>query len=189
MPSCQSAIEAKLFITHHQASPSSSSSGFHPVLPPALPAHAATPPPLAEAPLPPASLLVVGSLAIDITMHPTSVSPLRTTAPGKVSLSLGGVAGNVSGAAHSLLGGKGEVLLVAPVGDDLLGNVARSGLKSRGMRSDGLVQLEKVGESTATCGILLDQTGELVGGVADMGIAAEMAGEKVRPCDKLNGRD
>lgn len=127
--------------------------------------------------LPPAPLLVVGSLAIDITMHPHSVSPLRTTAPGAVSLSLGGVAGNVAGAAHSLLGG-GDVMLVAPVGEDLLGNVARSGLKDRGMRSDGLIRL-KESERTATCGILLDQTGELVGGVADMAIAAEMEGDKV----------
>lgn len=110
-------------------------------------------------------------------MHPTSVSPLRTTAPGKVSLSLGGVAGNVAGAAHSLLGGE-EVMLVAPVGDDLLGSVARNGLKDRGMRSDGLVKLGE-SERTATCGILLDQTGELVGGVADMAIAAEMEGDQV----------
>lgn len=74
-------------------------------------------------------------------------------------------------------------MLVAPVGDDLLGSVARSGLKDRGMRNDGLVELVGEKERTATCGILLDQTGELVGGVADMAIAAEMEGDQVSHSD------
>ncbi|GAA5902185.1 hypothetical protein JCM5296_006623 [Sporobolomyces johnsonii] len=129
--------------------------------------------------LPPSpSLVVIGSLAVDITMHPTTSSPLQTTAPGTVSLSLGGVAGNVSAAAHSLLGSD-EVLLVAPVGDDLLGSVARNGLKERGMRRDGLVEVGKEEGRTATCGILLDDKGELVGGVADMAIAREVDGDKI----------
>jgi pseudouridine-5'-phosphate glycosidase/pseudouridine kinase len=125
----------------------------------------------------PSPLVVVGSLAIDISMSPTSSSPARTTAPGTVTLSLGGVAGNVAGAAHAL--GVEEVLLVAPVGEDLLGLVAKNGLKERGMRNDGLVQVGEGGSRTATCGILLDECGELVGGVADMVIASDMEGDKV----------
>ncbi|GAA5849971.1 hypothetical protein JCM8547_000968 [Rhodosporidiobolus lusitaniae] len=129
---------------------------------------------------PHAPLVVAGSLAVDITMTPTS-SPLQTTSPGTVSLTLGGVAGNVAGAAHSLLQGE-DVLLVAPVGQDLLGEVARSGLRKRGMRGDGLIEVEGVEGSegrSATCGILMNEEGELLGGVADMDITAALDGKKV----------
>ncbi|GAA5835197.1 hypothetical protein JCM11251_006641 [Rhodosporidiobolus azoricus] len=127
-----------------------------------------------------APLVVTGSLAVDITMTPTS-SPHATTSPGSVSLTLGGVAGNVAGAAHSLLSGE-DVLLIAPIGKDLLGEVAKGGLRQRGMRSDGLIEVtpgEGVESRSATCGILMDEKGELVGGVADMAITAALDGEKV----------
>lgn len=122
-------------------------------------------------------LVIVGSLAIDLTLIPSSSSPLLTTTPGTVSLSLGGVASNIASASHSL--GVSDVLLVSPVAgtDDLLSVVARRGLEERGMRSDGLVVIE--GEKTATCGILMDAEGELIGGVADMGIVELMNPKQV----------
>ncbi|GAA5925742.1 hypothetical protein JCM10213_008872 [Rhodosporidiobolus nylandii] len=129
-------------------------------------------------PSPHAPLVVAGSLAVDITFAPTS-SPLQTTSPGSVSLTLGGVAGNVAGAAHALLGGE-DTLLIAPVGRDLLGDVARTGLRKRGMREDGLIAVQEGKDArSATCGILLDEKGELVGGVADMEITRALDGKKV----------
>lgn len=147
-----------------------------PALPsPSLPTHNVLP--IAKfSPPTPSPLLVVGSLAIDLSMNPTS-SPLATTSPGRVSLSLGGVANNIAYAAFSL--GVKDVMLVSPVGADMFGAIARKGLKERGMRADGLV--EGQGSSTAVCGILLDEGGELVGGVADMGITTELSGHQVRP--------
>jgi pseudouridine-5'-phosphate glycosidase/pseudouridine kinase len=141
--------------------------------PPALPV--SQPPPIAPTePIVPVSspLVIVGSLAIDLTLIPSSSSPLLTTTPGTVSLSLGGVASNIASASHSL--GVSDVLLVSPVAglEDLLSVVAKRGLEERGMRSDGLVVIE--GEKTATCGILMDAEGELIGGVADMGIVELM---------------
>ncbi|KAL8291460.1 hypothetical protein RQP46_002438 [Phenoliferia psychrophenolica] len=133
-----------------------------------------TPPPT---PSSPPSLVVVGSLAIDLTLTPTSTSPLRTTAPGTNTLTLGGVGANVAGAARSI--GIEDVLLVSPVADDLFGLVAKAGMGSRGMRVDGLVQSAEKEARTATCGILVDQEGELVGGVADMEIVAGMTGAQV----------
>ncbi|GAA5845576.1 hypothetical protein JCM3766R1_000787 [Sporobolomyces carnicolor] len=132
---------------------------------------------------PHAALAVVGSLAVDITMHPFSASPLQTTAPGTVSLTLGGVAGNVARAAHSILGSN-ETLLIAPIGRDLLGTVAETGLRDKGMRTDGLISAadgsgEAEAARTATCGYLVDEKGELIGGVADMKIAREVEGRKI----------
>ncbi|GAA5980604.1 hypothetical protein JCM10908_001705 [Rhodotorula pacifica] len=130
-----------------------------------------------------AKVVVAGVLAVDISMLPTSASPLRTTAPGKVALTLGGVAGNVAGATHSILAsaspsvGQTDVLLLAPVAEDTLGDVARSGLARRGMRTDGLVAPAQ--GRTATCGILLDEKGELVGGIADMDIAHQLEGAEI----------
>lgn len=46
------------------------------------------------------------------------------------------------------------------------------------MRVDGLL-VGKEGTRTAGCGMLLDPKGELVGGVADMGITKEVEGEEV----------
>ncbi|SGY29797.1 BQ5605_C002g01085 [Microbotryum silenes-dioicae] len=137
--------------------------------PPAL-ATPGPPPPSASA-----ALVVIGSLAVDISMIPTS-SPLQTTSPGSVHTPLGGVAGNVAAAAQSI--GISDVLLVAVIGDDPLGSLARTRLEDRGMRSDGLISSLKDGR-TATCGFLLDEKGGLVGGVADMSIATSLPVQEV----------
>lgn len=153
--------------------------GFHQPCASFLP-HSNAPVRTESAPVTPtsASLVVVGSLAVDITMVPTSVSPLATTAPGRVSLSLGGVAGNVARAAHSI--GVSDVLLVAPAANDTLGNVARDGLTRAGVRTDGLISMDSSASAgTPTCGILLDERGDLVGGVADMKLALDMEGAQV----------
>lgn len=104
-------------------------------------------------------------------------SPLQTTAPGSISLSLGGVGSNVAAATCSL--GIQDVLLVAPVGEDYFGEMCKVGLGKRGMRSDGLIETIGDGGRTASCGILLDEKGDLVGGVADMDITSLMSGEVV----------
>lgn len=71
------------------------------------------------------------------------------------------------------------MLLVAAVGNDLFSTVVKKGLESRGVRTDGLIERVN-GESTATCGLLLESNGgELIGGVADMGIALTVSGEEV----------
>ncbi|SCZ90979.1 BZ3500_MvSof-1268-A1-R1_Chr1-3g02442 [Microbotryum saponariae] len=143
------------------------------------PTSSSAPPTLATPGPPPpsasAALVVIGSLAVDISMIPT-VSPLQTTSPGSVTISLGGVAGNVAAAARSI--GIPDVLLVAAIGDDPLGSLARTRLGDRGMRSDGLITSLKDGR-TPTCGYLLDEKGGLVGGVADMSIAASLPVQEV----------
>lgn len=128
--------------------------------------------------LAPAPLVVIGSLAIDITLSPSSVSPLSTTAPGRVSMSLGGVAGNVAGAASSL-GLPSDTVLLAPAAGDALGTLARAGLEKRGMRTDGLLTIGDEENGTPACGILLDERGDLIGGVADMGLASKMTGTQI----------
>ncbi|GAA5908122.1 pseudouridine-5'-phosphate glycosidase family protein [Sporobolomyces salmoneus] len=177
---------AKLLKEEEQGSPASSfmpSSPLQTRIDPSSTSATTTPSRIPATPLSTASLAVVGSLAVDITMHPFSSSPLQTTAPGTVSLTLGGVAGNVARAAHSILNDE-RTLLIAPIGEDLLGSVAEKGLKDKGMRTDGLIRPtsesgEETEARTATCGYLVDEKGELIGGVADMKIAREVEGQQI----------
>lgn len=120
-------------------------------------------------------LLVVGAAALDITTEPDGKIPFavdsRATVPGKVSLSLGGVARNVAEAAHRILfdstqaAESSPVLLLAPVGNDLFASAIRSGMQLIGMRTDGLYEHS---HRTPVCAMHLDNHGELRNGVADM---------------------
>ncbi|KAK4058079.1 hypothetical protein OIO90_000818 [Microbotryomycetes sp. JL221] len=136
-------------------------------------------PTFSEIEAPSTSLVVVGSIAVDITMQAQQGSPARTTAPGAVSMDLGGVAGNIARAARSI--GIDDVKLVAPIARDWIGDVARRGLEQSGLRTDGLILVDAPNVRSATCGILLDKAGELFGGVADMSIA-----EDIKPDNIIN---
>src|SRR5258708_4026134 len=96
---------------------------------------------------PPADLIIIGSAAVDITAHANvdSNSELskHSTAPGNVSLSLGGVARNVAEASHRILAAQehgASSLLVAPVGEDVLGKLLLDETQKLGMRTDGFLK-------------------------------------------------
>jgi len=126
-----------------------------------------------------ASVAVVGSSAIDISAQcPDPSLAAHTTVPGRVSLSLGGVARNIAEACHRLTP-PSTTLLIAPVGQDAFGTLMSTELKLMGMRSDGLIP-EK-GQSTAVCNMTMDNNGSLAFGVADMDITANVDSAKVIP--------
>lgn len=70
-----------------------------------------------------------------------------------------------------------SAVLLAPVGRDAFGHILVGELNEFGMRTDGLV---RTGKETAVCNMVLDSTGALVGGVADMSIMESVTGEEVR---------
>ena len=120
-------------------------------------------------------LIVIGAAAIDIVSRPSS-NALRTTAAGSIALSLGGVARNIFEAAYRL--GIRDALLIAPVGNkhDALEVMLKQGLETLGTTLRGLV---KVAGRTPAVNMMLDSQGELLGGVADTGLAEEMTGSMV----------
>ncbi|EKM83921.1 hypothetical protein AGABI1DRAFT_110531 [Agaricus bisporus var. burnettii JB137-S8] len=135
--------------------------------------------------LPPADLIIIGSAAVDITAQTMTDSDTRlsqhSTSPGKVSLSLGGVARNVAEASHRILAAQEHAtssLLVAPVGEDVLGKLLFEETQRLGMRTDGFLKSDK---RTAVCNMVLDNTGNLVGGVADMDITQAITDEQIIP--------
>lgn len=127
--------------------------------------------------------MVAGCAAVDITakVEQASADSLKTTHPGKLSLTLGGVGRNIAEATHRVLGVSEEhsdaVLLLAPVGDDVFGKLIVDLTRSVGMRTDGLLSVS--GLRSAVCNLLLDAQGGLQSGVADMDLPQKWAGEEV----------
>lgn len=119
-----------------------------------------------------ATVVVVGCAAVDITSQAgVLIRPdQKSTYPGKVSISLGGVARNIAEAAHRVMSGSSgnntATLLVAPIGSDEFGKLISTMTESLGMRTDGLVSIQ--GRQSAVCNLLLDSHGELQCGVSDM---------------------
>ncbi|KAG1833737.1 indigoidine synthase A-like protein [Suillus variegatus] len=136
-------------------------------------------------PLPNASLVVVGCAAVDITSQPLTDSDLghQSTFPGKVSMSLGGVGRNIAEAAHRVLSSHSDessaaTLLVSLVGDDSFGRLLSEETRMLGMRTDGLIPVR--GGRSSVCSLLLERSGALRAGVADMDLVRNMDGHVAR---------
>lgn len=136
-------------------------------------------------PLPNASLVVVGCAAVDITSQPLTDSDLghQSTFPGKVSMSLGGVGRNIAEAAHRVLSSHSDessaaTLLVSLVGDDSFGRLLSEETRMLGMRTDGLIPVR--GGRSSVCSLLLERSGGLRAGVADMDLVRNMDGHVAR---------
>ena len=109
----------------------------------------------------------------------------QTTAPGTVSLTLGGVARNIAEAAHRVLsaapnGDPHATLLLSPIGVDELAPFLFREHSRLGMRSDGFLRVRN--DRTAVCNMVLDAEGSLIGGVADMDIIRDISEETVSFC-------
>jgi pseudouridine-5'-phosphate glycosidase/pseudouridine kinase len=134
----------------------------------------------------PTKLAVIGSAAVDITANAVLANSTglgrHSTTPGTVSLTLGGVARNIAEAAHRVLAsipkGAQYPLLISPVGLDSFGKLLISETKAIGMRTDGVLTSSS-DQITAVCNMILDNTCELMSGVADMGITETFGSEQV----------
>jgi pseudouridine-5'-phosphate glycosidase/pseudouridine kinase len=138
-------------------------------------------------------LIVVGSSAVDITAQAEVTTndalAAHSTAPGSISVSLGGVARNIAEASHRVLTAQSSdlsSLLVSPIGEDLFGTLMIEDTKKIGMRFDGFILSNK---RTAICNMILESNGNLVSGVADMGITASLDGDLVRSCTLARADD
>lgn len=105
----------------------------------------------------------------------------HSTSPGTVGLHLGGVGRNVAEAAHRISMSKFQAqpsatILVSSVGDDSLGRLLLEETQRMGMRTDGIVITR---QRSAVCNMVLDGSGNLIGGVADMNIVQSMEPDAV----------
>lgn len=122
--------------------------------------------------------MVIGSAAVDIISQANVISDpdgsrgRHSTSLGTVGLHLGGVGRNVAEAAHRISTSKfraqpSATILVSSVGDDSLGRLLLEETQRMGMRTDGIMTTR---QRSAVCNMVLDGSGNLIGGVADMDI-------------------
>ncbi|KIL70885.1 hypothetical protein M378DRAFT_497552 [Amanita muscaria Koide BX008] len=136
----------------------------------------------------PTKLVVIGSAAIDITAKAsTEYNPdlgKHSTTPGSVSLTLGGVGRNITEAAHRVMISASQKmeppLLVSAIGNDSFGKLLLSETHAVGMRTDGFLEAG-ASQRTAVCNMILDNNGELIGGIADMDVAESLTSEQILP--------
>jgi pseudouridine-5'-phosphate glycosidase/pseudouridine kinase len=106
----------------------------------------------------------------------------HSTTPGRVSVTLGGVARNIAEAAHRVMASAPQTmeppLLISGIGSDSFARLLKAEMQSFGMRTDGLLESE-TGQGTAVCSMILDNEGELFGGVADMDVTEALTPEQV----------
>ena len=106
----------------------------------------------------------------------------RSTTPGQVSLTLGGVARNIAEAAHRIMVSTPQTteppLLISHLGNDSFAKLLKSEMQSFGMRTDGLLESD-TRRGTAVCSMVIDNEGELFGGIADMDITEALTPEQV----------
>lgn len=136
--------------------------------------------------LPKPRVVVFGSAAMDLTSHSAVPLAPRTTTPGSIFLTPGGVGRNVAEAAHNLLGDK-AVKLVSALGSDsasishavpdAVGGMLMREMESSNMRTDGLFLIP--GERSAACTLVLEGDMDLVNGIADMGVVEKVDAERV----------
>lgn len=120
-----------------------------------------------------------GAAAVDVTSQTRSAGSssklAATTYPGRVSVTLGGVARNMAETATRILSpfhstkSLSPVKLISPHGVDDFGLLLRTGMQQAGMRTDGLFAVDG-DQRTAVCSLMLDDSGDLISGVADMDI-------------------
>jgi pseudouridine-5'-phosphate glycosidase/pseudouridine kinase len=127
-------------------------------------------------------MMVIGAAAIDITSRvppddPSNPLATRSTSPGSVKMSLGGVALNIARASHGL--GIKDVMLVSQLGRDCsFGDYLLNQLRAIGLRSDGIHLNHRA--STGIVNMFLDRNGDLLGGVADLKSIENLDCELVR---------
>ncbi|MEO1226649.1 MAG: carbohydrate kinase family protein [Pseudomonadota bacterium] len=118
------------------------------------------------------AIACIGAAHIDRTAHALQDVKLGTSNPVRVDASFGGVARNV---AENLARLHCDVALVSRIGRDDAGDQLLADLESLGIDVSGVCRSEL--EQTATYTALIDLSGELSVGMADMSIYDEVAPE------------
>ena len=132
--------------------------------------------------------MTIGSAAVDVIAQAKVISDIdgsrgrHSTSPGTVGLHLGGVGRNVAEAAHRISTSKfraqpSATVLISSVGDDSLGRLLLEETRRMGMRTDGIMTIQR---QSAVCNMVLDGSGNLIGGVADMDIVQSIEPDVVR---------
>jgi pseudouridine kinase len=120
------------------------------------------------------SVLVIGGANVDVKAKTSAAHIARTSNPGKVSITAGGVARNI---AHNLAVLKVETTLLSVIGNDAFGDMLINETQKAGVNTSHIVRANQVtGSYIAT----LDEVGELITAVSDMGLLSLLTPDTIK---------
>lgn len=105
--------------------------------------------------------VIIGGMVLDVNATSSMHANPRTTTPGKVIFSLGGVARNVADCISKL---EARPFMISAVGFDMAGNMLLEHWESAGLSIEGIQRHQNI-ETAVVCHIF-DEKGEVAAGVA-----------------------
>jgi pseudouridine kinase len=120
------------------------------------------------------SVLVIGGANVDVKAKTTAPHIARTSNPGTVSITAGGVARNI---AHNLARLNVETSLLSVIGNNAFGEMLINETQKAGVNTNHIIRTNQpTGSYIAT----LDETGELITAVSDMGLLSLLTPETIK---------
>ena len=116
-------------------------------------------------------VLVIGGANVDVKAKTSAAHIPRTSNPGVVSIKAGGVARNI---AHNLAMLGANVSLLSVIGMDAFGDMLISETKKAGVNTDTII---RTNQTTGSYVAMLDENGELITAVSDMGLLSLLTPE------------
>ncbi|RIA81776.1 Ribokinase-like protein [Glomus cerebriforme] len=127
-------------------------------------------------------LMIVGGTVVDITstLDPLITDYIKTSSPGTIRQSIGGVGRNIAETSFRL---GVNPLFISAIGNDLSGNWLKTKFEKIGMETNGLQIINN--ESTAIYNAIHDPNGNLICAVADMKIFDSISSIKISQIIKM----
>ena len=118
-------------------------------------------------------VLVIGGANVDVKAKTSAAHIPRTSNPGLVSIKAGGVGRNI---AHNLARLGADVSLLSVIGLDAFGDMLISETKKAGVNTDAII---RANQTTGSYIAVLDEKGELITAVSDMGLLSLLTSETI----------
>jgi pseudouridine kinase len=120
------------------------------------------------------TVLVIGGANVDVKAKTSAAHIPRTSNPGLVSIKAGGVARNI---AHNLARLGADVTLLSVIGIDAFGDMLISETNKAGVNTHAIIRTNQItGSYVAT----LDENGELITAVSDMGLLSLITPDTIK---------
>ena len=110
------------------------------------------------------NVLVIGGANVDVKAKTSATHIPRTSNPGLVSIKAGGVGRNI---AHNLARLGAKVSLLSVIGLDAFGDLLISETNKTGVNTNAII---RTNQTTGSYVAMLDEKGELITAVSDMGL-------------------
>ena len=119
------------------------------------------------------NVLVIGGANVDVKAKTSATHIPRTSNPGLVSIKAGGVGRNI---AHNLARLGAKVSLLSVIGLDAFGDLLISETNKTGVNTNAII---RTNQTTGSYVAMLDEKGELITAVSDMGLLSLLTSDTI----------